>query len=60
MKDEKLNQNDFQKETLDFSEMGKVEGGEENGCGVILGICTGEDSGCGGGLGICSEDETEE
>lgn len=55
-----MNQNDFQKETLDFTEMENVEGGEENGCGAILGICSGEDSGCGGGLGICSEDGAEE
>ena len=58
MKDERLNQNDFQKETLDFSEMERAEGGADiNGCIIYDGKCSGEHSGCGLTNGNCSEEE---
>lgn len=52
MKDERLNQNDFQKETLEFPDMENVEGGGENGC-TSWGMCIGDDSGCADNAGIC-------
>lgn len=59
MKNEKFNQNDFQKEILDFSEMEKVEGGR-TGCAIANGKCTGKDSGCGISNGQCKETEDQE
>lgn len=59
MKEEKLNQDDFQRETLDFSEMEEVEGGK-TGCGATNGKCVGTDSGCGLFNGKCSETGDQE